>query len=232
MSDIRLAKTITPTVPGTGRAKLYVNNAGELELILEDGLVRTFIYDFSQSTLDVILAGLTLADGTVVTNTDTIIEAFGKLQRQLNNISAYSFLPTTADLTNSSNVTLTNISQMSIPVIAGKKYVIEANILYSSPITTTGIGLAITNTGGALGTLGLTTTVVTNAANPTQEPINTFNTPVVTPSVRTANIPQLAIIEGIFICTTSGNIIPQFRSEVNGSTVTLLAGSILEYKEY
>ena len=232
MSDIRLANTTTPSTPSSGKSRLYVNNSGQLELVLDSGVVRTFLYDFSASTLAVLLTGLSLANGTAITSADSIITAFGKLQKQINSISSYIFLPTTADLTNNSNVTLTNITEMTIPVVAGKKYVIEANMQYSSPIATTGIGFAITNTGGAAGTLALMVTCITNAANPIQDPINAFNTAVVTPSVRTIAIPQIAIVEGIFTCTVSGNIVPQFRSEVNASTVTLLSGSILEYKEY
>jgi hypothetical protein len=232
MSDIRLAQTTTPSTPSTGKARLYVNNSGQLELVLDSGIVRTFIYDFSASTLAVLLAGLSLADGTAVTAADSIIIAFGKLQTQINNIASFLFLKTTANLTNNSNVTLTNITELTIPVVAGKRYMIRTYIQYSSPALTTGIGLAYTATGGAAGTLAMQATIISNAANPTYEPINVFNTPVVSPSVRTISIPQIAIIEGIFVCTVSGNIIPCFRSEVNLSTVTLLSGSNVEYKEY
>jgi hypothetical protein len=45
-------------------------------------------------------------------------------------------------------------------------------------------------------------------------------------AVPQANVNTMLQIEGIFICTANGTLVPQFMSETNGQTITVLAGSI------
>ena len=135
---------------------------------------------------------------------------------------------------NTSNVTFQTLTDLQIPVVAGKRYKFEAYILFSSLATGTGIGLSIGGT--ATGILrSIAEAPVTNTpgtGNKFSGPISALNSVVTTTGVGAANTQYRAQIEGVFTALTSGFIYPQFRSETNGTAITVYADSNLEYKEY
>jgi len=150
---------------------------------------------------------------------------------KLDGITNDVFYKTTAALTNSSNVTLTSITQLGIPVVAGTAYRFRIWILYRSSANTTGLVVAMTNTAGATGTLSLNLRNNTSTTAASLSTLNAFNSVLTYTSTPTANTDFIAEIEGIFVCTASGNIVPQFRSETNGQTITVQANSIAEVKQ-
>jgi len=136
-------------------------------------------------------------------------------------------------LSSTSNVTLTNITGMEVSVINGKSYLIEAYLLFRSVATATGIALSVGTT-GASGTIFAQIHIPVGAngtAGELQGQMTSFSSVVIGTGVQTANTTYIARITGIFTCTTSGTIYPQFRSEINGSSVTILPNSRWNLRE-
>jgi len=98
--------------------------------------------------------------------------------------------------------------------------------------TTTGVRIGLGGT--AVGTLTALANIPNSATPGTTSnyhgPINAFNTNVAT-TASTGTTPSLAIIEGIYVCTTDGVVYPQFLSETNGNNVSINADSLLVFKE-
>jgi hypothetical protein len=141
---------------------------------------------------------------------------------------------TTVDLTSSSNTVLTNITELNQVCLVGKTYRAECWIRYQSANSNTGIVLTISAPSGTLS--GIVIAIIASDGNSAAHHGNiTFSGDlVIFPSVPTANVVYLARMEYIFVPSlagTGGNMFPQFRSEVNGSVVTVLADSILLINE-
>lgn len=220
--------------------------------------------DFSSAALAVVLTGLSTATNAAITAADSILSALGKIQAQitdhfgaggtahsnatvsvsgfmspadkvkLDGITNSVFATTLSDLTNSSNATLVNISDLTIPVVAGKNYRIEGKLIFRSSASPTGIGFTMLAT-GAVGTLALN--VRSQSGNDGtggqfSGAVTSFGDIVTSSSVQVANTRYILEYVGIFVCTTSGDILPQFRAEINGNTISILTGSIVEWKEY
>lgn len=222
------------------------------------------ISDFASTVLSTILTGLSFATATAITATDTILQALGKIQAQINGhfgsggtahanattstsgfmsgadktkldgITSDVVLFVTSSLTNTSNVTLTNITELSIPVTSGFRYRFKASILFDTAANTTGItlGLGGSATGLMRATVEIPTSNNATTSNKICGPISALNGVVTSSSVGTAGIVYLAEIEAIFTATSTGVIYPQFRSEVNGSQVRVNIDSNMIYKEY
>ena len=179
-----------------------------------------------------VLTGVDLATPGDVIATDTIIQAIGKLYA---NTLFWTELVTASDLTNSSNTTVTNVTALSIPVTAGKKYRIELTFMFRSTATTTGIAITMGATGGAVGTLAATARMATGADGTTaiyEGAITAIGDLVISTNTPGANIDYIGKIEGVYLCTTSGSIHPQFRSETNGQTITFRTGSCMFSREF
>jgi hypothetical protein len=211
------------TTDAKGRITTVVNTA--------ISILAGAVSDFASAVRSTVLTGLSIADSTDVVDTDTVLQGIGKLQAQ-NNL--WTNLVTTTALTNSSNATLTSITELQIPVTAGKKYRIEGMILYRSTAATTGLALTASLT-GAVGTLALIAEIP-NAADGTammhSGNITSSGDIVVSNATPAANLDYMASITGIFVCTTSGTLTPQFRSETNGQTITVQIGSNIISREF
>ena len=171
-------------------------------------------------------AGHTHADAT------TSVSGFmsGADKTKLDGITNDIIYKNTTTLTNSSNVTLTNITECGFPVVAGNVYKFRTWILFQASNTNTGISIAMLNSGAA-GTLSAMLRNNTSTTAASLSTLNAFNTVLTfsaTPSTANKHICE---IEGFFDCTTSGTIIPQFRSETNGNTITVHPNSITEVKQ-
>jgi hypothetical protein len=169
-----------------------------------------------------------------ITNAADPINANDYVTKQYVDNNGWTEVVQTSQLTSSSNTTLTNIGSLTKTVTAGKYYRIEAMILYRAAATTTGLALSIGNT-SAVGTLSATANM-TIAADGTASiyngAITSFGDVVVSTGVPATGVDYIASIQGIFVCTTSGSITMQFRSEVNGSQVTVQAGSNMLVREW
>ncbi|MGL5719620.1 MAG: hypothetical protein ACRCYP_02315, partial [Alphaproteobacteria bacterium] len=169
------------------------------------------------------LTGYTIATAISAINpADTVLAALGKLEYKIG-----QRLKATGAQISTSNVTLTNIAPLAMSVIAGKTYKILTTIDFQSTAAATGITLGLAASGGAVGTLaGTIKTLATAAASNSifSGPITALGGLVTSPTVPVANTTYQAIIEATFVCTTAGQIIPQFRSET-GTQVQINASS-------
>ena len=162
--------------------------------------------------------------------TDTLIAALGKLQYQVSLIQRKTL---SALLTNSSNVTLTSMSTLAVNVVAGKTYAFTAHIAFQSSALTTGLVLTMTGV-TAVGTLTAYASIPIAADSITamyDGHITALNDLVVATGVPVINTNFMSTITGTFICTTGGQLLPAFRSEVNGSQVTVSLGSTIICEE-
>lgn len=191
------------------------------------------ISDFAATTRSTVLTGIdTTRTELAVLSTDTVLEAIGKLQGQVN---LWNELIQTTQLTNNSNTTLVNISDLAFNVTAGNKYRIEAMILYRSTQANTGMALTCALSGGATGTMALVASIAAGADgidHMHQGSITSSGDIVVASFTPTSNLDFCASIEGIFVCTADGVFTPQFRSEVNGQTITVRIGTNLIVREF
>lgn len=142
---------------------------------------------------------------------------------------------TTGDLTNSSNSTLSNVTELGLGVVAGRKYYIELIIAFRTAAGGTGFGITMGTTNTAVGTIACIANLP-SAADGTAAlysgSITALDDLVISTGVQTANTLYICSVKGTFTCTTSGTLVPKFRSEVNGSTVTFAAGSVALYREF
>lgn len=176
-----------------------------------------------------VLTGLSTATSAAVTAPDTILSAIGKLQAQINALGGSAVVVTTADLTSASNVTLSAITPLVFTAVAGKVYLFEYTLRFRSAATGTGIALTLNSPDTAVGSLSAVANIIaaddgTNALYTGS--INAYSDIVVSSNVETTNANFIAIIKGVFVCTASGTIQPYFRSETNGTTVTLASASV------
>lgn len=219
------------------------------------------ISDFANAVRSTVLTGLSLATEAAISATDSILTALGKIQAQINGhfgqggsvhalatSSADGFmsaldkvkldgltndvvLRTTAQLNNTSNATFVTINEHAINVVAGRTYVFEMLLRFQTAANTTGLGMSIGGTATGSLTANANAIASTGTAGLYSGPLTALNGVVTTTAVAAANTPYIARITGIFVATTSGLIYPQFRSEVNGSQVSVLANSITTFKE-
>lgn len=219
------------------------------------------ISDFASAVRSTVLTGLSLATEAAISATDSILTALGKIQAQINGhfgqggsvhalatSSVNGFmssldkvkldgltndvvLRTTAQINNTSNVTFSTINEHAINVIAGRTYAFEMLLRFQTAANTTGLGMSIGGT--ATGSLTANANAIsgTGTGGLFSGGLTAINGVITTTGVPAANTAYLARITGIFVATASGLIYPQFRSEVNGSQVSVLANSVTTFKE-
>lgn len=219
------------------------------------------ISDFANAVRSTVLTGLSLATDAAILATDSILTALGKIQAQINghfgqggSVHALAtssvdgfmssldkvkldgltndvVLRTTSQLNNTSNATFVTINEHAINVVAGRTYVFEMLLRFQTAANNTGLGMSIGGT--ATGSLTANANAIsgTGTGGLFSGGLTAINGVITTTGVPAANTAYLARITGIFVATTSGLIYPQFRSEVNGSQVSVLANSITTFKE-
>jgi hypothetical protein len=135
---------------------------------------------------------------------------------------------TVRNTSNSVNINLTG--GLSVNVVNGSSYCCTWKLIYQSVATTTGITVGINGISGATGTLVSKIDVggfgADGAAGSFQGALNTLGTDVVTTTGTVViNTSYIITIDAIFTATASGQIVPFFRSEINGSQVSILSNS-------
>lgn len=211
------------------------------------------ISDFATTTLNTVLTGLSTATNAVITAGDTVLSALGKLQKQLsdavNDVNAtfavvngrldtleatdaewIELIKTSADQLTTSNTTLTNVTDLQFAVTSGNTYYIELTLLFRTQATTTGIAVTMGSPNGAAGYMWAQVNIPI-AADGTAAlftgNITSLGDVVTSTGVQTSASNFVLTLRGVFICTTGGNIVPQFRSEVSGSNAAVAIGSVV-----
>lgn len=246
--DISANRTIS--MPNVGTAGTY-GSASQVPVVTTDaqgrisGAVNTAISilaaavtDFASNVRNTVLTGLSLVN-SAVTSADTVLSAIGKLQGQINALSLvgdpWTYLRKTALSSNTSNVTFVNLADLGISCVAGSTYYIEMSILGRSSAAATGLGFALATPDTAVGTLACTLSAMSGGDGTGglySGAMTSLGDLVLATAVPAANTYYVYRIEGVFICTVSGTLLPQFRSETNGNNVDVGPGSIASYRVF
>lgn len=128
--------------------------------------------------------------------------------------------------TTNSTVTPVDCTGLAVTLTTGRRYTVQAHILFQTAATTTGIGFNFT--GPAMTSCGWRARIQQAAAGTDQTFESTATalaTQLVSASVIAANTTYLATIEGVFAPSATGALQLQVRSEVAGSQCTVLNGS-------
>jgi len=141
----------------------------------------------------------------------------------------------TGDLTNNSTVTLTNMTSMQFPVVAGKTYEIYMAFIYQSTSALSGMVLGLNTIDTAAGRLAQTSSTPVNADGTNAEYVganSSLGDLVAASGVPVINTDYMLKSWGIFKCTVSGILVPQFRIDSGTGTVTVYAGSTASVRGY
>ena len=188
-------------------------------------VLRFFSLSESKSFLDATVSNLTLP-GTLT---------FGNATVQTTATSR-NFL--TADVVNNSATanTLANVTGLSFPVVAGKRYNFIFTILYDAAATTT--GARFTLNGPTFTRLGFDVSVPTvaaasaAAAQALQTSVhNVYDTGPAVGAFSPFTTGNKATISGVIVPSAAGNVIARFASEIASSAITAKAGSNVEFSE-
>ena len=220
-------------------------------------IVAAAVTDFAAAVRAVVLTGISFVDSAVLA-TDSILVAIGKLQGQLtqrvadfnaaqlvqdNRLTALEttdaqwneLVKTSADQLTNSNTTLTNVTDLLFPVVSGRIYYIELSLMCRSAATTTGIAITLNTTNTAAGTCAFQVNAPVaadgTAAGYTGS-ITSLGDIVTSSGFPTAVTNHIVNVKGSFVCTASGDLVPQFRSEVAGSNAAVAIGSVALIREF
>lgn len=144
---------------------------------------------------------------------------------------ALSTVSLLADVVNNNGVanTIADVTGLKFPVVAGKRYWFRFVIHYDAAATTTGSRWSIN--GPATTDLNyrslysLTTTTET-----LNQGLAAYDSPAASNATSAATNSNIAIIEGFVLPSASGEIIARFASEVAGSAITALRGSLVQFR--
>lgn len=122
-------------------------------------------------------------------------------------------------------VALSNVTGLGFPVLSGIPYAYQFQVLFRTPATTTGLGLAVTHPSG----VGAYTAKIPHAADGSDSHWEGHGTasddPIVGTGVQATNTDYLAQVQGVLTPSSNGTIQLRFRTEVANSRVSLRAGS-------
>jgi hypothetical protein len=140
-----------------------------------------------------------------------------------------SLVRLTADVSNST-VTLADITGLSFAVEANKDYFFEAELIFQTAATTTGISLAVN---GPASPVSCTLTGLVSMATLARASWSYhYDNAMTTPDVFAANTNFPASMRGILRNgVTAGTLILRFASEVASSVVTIKAGSFIRWQQ-
>ena len=127
--------------------------------------------------------------------------------------------------------TIQDVTGLSFPVIANKRYWFQFQIQYSATSAgTTGSRWSID--GPTIGRLNYMSEYSLSSTTTTRNPQNTaYDVPSVSSSSSTTTGTNWATIEGMITPSADGIVIARFASEVASSPVTALAGSVVYYQQ-
>lgn len=150
--------------------------------------------------------------------------------------SEWNELITSADLTNASNTTLVNVTELGFTAVAGNKYYCEYTVRYRSSAANTGLALTLGTSNTAAGSVSAqvnipvaadgTGALYTGSITAFDDVVTGTTTPAASPT------DFIATMRAIFDCTTGGTFLPKFRSETNGNTVTFRDCSVALIREF
>lgn len=200
------------------------------------------IYTIQNGTTTAVLQATLQNDGNWNIQSNRITNAQDPVNPQdyatkayVDNGGSWQELVNTSTFTNNSGITVSEVPNLKIDVVSGRNYQIEANLRFRSAAVGTGIGLTMNSSDGATGTIAGSVNIpqaIDSTTSIYSGAITSLGDLVLSTSVPAANIDYLAVIVAQFTCTGSGTIAPFFRSETNGTTVTIQIGSNIIAREW
>jgi hypothetical protein len=124
--------------------------------------------------------------------------------------------------------TLLDVTGLSFPVEAGKRYGFRFFIPYTAAATTTGSRWTIN--GPAFSALSYRSQYTLTATTETTNNLSAYNAPA-NANATSLLVGNVAIIEGVVAPTASGNVIARFASEVANSSIKALPGAHVTHYE-
>lgn len=137
-----------------------------------------------------------------------------------------------ADVTNNNGTanTIADVTGLSFPVTAGKKYWFRFVIDYTAAATTTGSRWTIN--GPAITRLSyISKYALTSTTQTTNYGLAAYDLPAASNASSAATGSNLAVIEGIITPSATGTVIARFASEIASSAIVAKAGSVVYYQE-
>ena len=136
-----------------------------------------------------------------------------------------------SDVTNNNGTanTIADVTGLSFAVTSGKKYWFRFVIQYTAAATTTGSRWSISGPGGTMryrSSYSLTTTSETVNSG-----LTAHDVPAASNATSAATAGNIAVVEGFYEATASGNVIARFASEIASSAIVAKAGSVVYYQE-
>ena len=128
----------------------------------------------------------------------------------------------TAQITNSSNTTPTDITGLYFDLVSGRRYVFKFFVTFKSAAAGTGIGFVFSSP--AMTAANWKVSIMQGNAGTDQTFENSatsLTTVLVSASVAAANTDYMAIIEGFCEPSANGSLQLRCKSEVNGSQITI-----------
>lgn len=166
-----------------------------------------------------------------------VITAGGAVKRSQNqganaSSSALSVAVLAADVTNNNATanTIADVTGLSFPVTAGKKYFFRFVIQYTAAATTTGSRWSI-NGPGATAMRYRSEYSLTTTSQTINEGVTAHDTPAAASASSAATAGNVAVIEGIYEASATGTVIARFASEITASAIVAKAGSVVYYQE-
>lgn len=140
----------------------------------------------------------------------------------------------TSDASDSTIAAPTEHTELTFPVVDGGLYQFRFFVIYQSAATTTGLALGVRTPGGAGEQLCANVSTPLGGSSGTDQmwtgSSRVSSGLVTATSTQAANVRMLATIEGIVLVDNDGNVNLTFGTEVDGSAVTVKAGSFVEYR--
>ena len=128
----------------------------------------------------------------------------------------------TAQITNSSNTTPTDITGLHFDLVSGRRYVFKFFVTFKSSAAGTGVGFVFSAPAMTAANWKVSITQGNAGTDQTFENSATsLTTVLVSASVAAANTDYMAIVEGFCEPSANGSLQLRCRSEVNGSQITI-----------
>lgn len=136
-----------------------------------------------------------------------------------------------ADVTNNNATanTMADVTGLSFPVTAGKKYKFQFAIQYTAAATTTGSRWSINGPGGTMRYASwYSLTATTETVN---HGLAAHDLPAAANASSAATGANFATIEGFYEASATGTVIARFASEISSSAIVAKAGSVVYFQE-
>jgi hypothetical protein len=241
--------TITPTstldVAGTARFKNKTNSASAFQ-ITNAAVESLFVADTSNNRIQI---GSASADATAVVlvldtkNTSGDPTGVAGAMYYNSNLKKFRCYQDVAwadcvshnvvtlanDVTNNNATanTISDVTGLSFPVVAGRSYRFSAVVNYTAAATTTGSRWSIN--GPATTALAYTSRYGATSTTETFNYASVYNAPASVNVSSPTTAGNIALIEGMLTPSASGTVVVRFSSEVASSAITAKAGSTLTW---